>query len=298
MDQRVSQSWPASVHPFGRPVQRYERYGGAFEYMVVGDPKLRPLVVLHSLEYPGWSDESFCKLAESGGFQTICIRRPGFGTVPALPDPDRQAELIGAFLESLERDDVVIVSCGTGNTLSYRLAHHPNVSLVAVCNCFFNHDPMAEIRPDWFARHIEQTLTSVTGARMALMGLKSAQGLFGKFWVTENFVQKSPGDLEYLGKHRELFDEAMDSHSLGLDIHTFMMELRSSLSVDEFLQDGCFEDAPVISVSGVENSDGWKAGIEAEAKRVGVPLHYLSSGDALVMYQSAGELMDTLRQYA
>jgi len=298
MDQRVVQSWPASVDPFGRRIQRFERYGGAMEFMASGDPKLRPLVVLHSLEYPGWSDEAFCKQAEANGFQTICIRRPGFGAVPPLPDQDRQAELIGAFLDSLGRKDVVIVSSGTGNTLSYRLARHPGVRLVAVCNCFFNYDPMVEIRPDWFARHIEQTLTSVTGARMALMGLKSAQGLFGKFWVTENFMQKSPGDLEYLGRNRELFEEAMDSHSRGLDIHTFIMELRSSLSVDEFLQDGCFEGAPVISVSGVENSDRWKAGIEAEAKRVGVPLHYLSSGDALVMYQSAGELMDLLRTHS
>lgn len=157
---------------------------------------------------------------------------------------------------------------------------------------------MVEIRPDWFARHIEQTLTSMTGARMALMGLKSAQGLFGKFWVTENFMQKSPGDLEYLGKNRELFEGAMDSHSRGLDIHTFIMELRSSLSMDEFLQDGCFEGAPVISINGMENSDRRKAGIQAEADRVGVLLHYVSSGDALVMYQSAGEIMDTLRQYA
>jgi len=298
MDQRIVPSWPASVDPFGRRIQRFECQRGALEHMVWGDPKLRPLVIIHSVEYPGWSDEAFCALAETNGFQTICIRRPGFGAVPPLPDPDRQAQLIGAFLESLGRKDVVIVSSGTGNTLSYRLARHPSVRLVAVCNCFFNYDPMAEIRPDWFARHIEQTLTSMTGARLALMGLKSAQGLFGKFWVTENFVQKSPGDLEYLRQNKALFGEAMDAINLGTDIHTFLTELRSSLSVDPVLHDGCFADAPVISVSGRENSDSWKAGIEAEADRVGVPLHYLSSGDALVMYQSAGELMDTLRQYA
>jgi len=298
MNQNVALPWPASVDPFARNIARFECERGALEYMVWGDPKLRPLVIIHSVEYPGWSDEAFCDLAETNGFQTICIRRPGFAAVPPLPDPDQQAELIGAFLESLGRKDVVIVSSGTGNTLSYRLARHPSVRLVAVCNCFFNHDPMAEIKPDWFARHIEQTLISMTGARLALMGLKGAQSMFGKFWVTENFVQKSPGDLEYLRQNKALFEEAMDAISQGTDIHTFRTELRSSLSVDPILCDGCFADAPVISVSGMENSDSWKAGIEAEAERVGVPLHYLSSGDALVMYQSAGELMDVLQQYA
>ena len=266
--------------------------------MAQGAEDLSPLVILQSLEYPGWPTQEFCSQAELAGFRTISVRRPGFGRVPPVPDVDQQVALIGAFLEALGRPDIVLVSSGTANPLSYRLARHPQVGLTVLGNCCFNHDPMGEIRPDWFARNMEQTLTSLTGARLALMGLKGAHGIFGKFWVTENFMQKSPGDLDYLQRNRDLFAEAVDSLLEGMDIHTFITELRSTLKEDPFLQDGCFDGVPVLSVSGIENSETWKIGIRAEADRLGVPLHFFQSGDALVVYQSAGELLDLLGCYA
>lgn len=259
---------------------------------------LRPLVVLQSLEYPGWPSPDFCALAKRNGFRCVGVRRPGYGRCPPLADIDGQVSLLSKFLNGLGHDSIVLVCMGTSNTFGYRLAGHPKVGLTVLANCCFNYDPMAEIRPDWFARHIEQTLTSVTGARLALMGLKGAQGIFGKYWVTENFMQKSPGDLAYLEANRELFSDAMDCLHDDLDIHTFIMELRGTLKEDSFLQDGCFNYRNVLSVSGGETSEQWKAAIRAEAARVGAPLHFLPSGDALVVYASASQFMDLLGQYA
>jgi hypothetical protein len=216
--------------------------------------------------------------------------------VPSLPDIDRQVELIGAFLGQLGDSPAVVATQGTSNTFGYRLARHPQVRLVVLGNCCFNYNPMSEIQPEWFAQHMKQTLTSEAGARLALMGLKSARGIFGKYWVTENFMQKSAGDLDYLRNNRELFAEAMDCMVDGLDIHTFIMELRITLNEDPFLQNGCFNDTPVLAVSGVENSDRWKAAIWAEAERVAAPLHFFPSGDALVLQQSAGDFIDLVRQ--
>ena len=293
----AADGWGSS-DPLTREIHEFRSVSGSLEFMTSGAKALRPLVVLQALEYPGWPTVDFCARAEAAGFRTICLRRPGFGRVPPLPDTDAQVELIGSFLEAHTDGEAVLACAGTSNMLGYRLASYPSVSLTVLCNCCFNYNPISEIRPDWFARHIEQTLTSVSGARLALMGLKGAQGIFGKYWVTENFMQKSQGDLDYLHANRELFAEAMECMADGLDIHTFIMELCGTLGGDPFLQDGCFEGLPVVSVSGTENSETWKAAIRAEAERVGVPLHFFPSGDALVHYQSAGELMDLIRQYS
>ena len=282
---------------FGREIHRHHIGSHRFDFMTSGADDLRPLVILQSLEYPGWPAPDFCNLAEDNGYRTICVRRPGFGPVPPVVDIERQVGMIAEFLQELERDDIVLTCFGTANTLAYRLAAHPKIALTVLGNCCFNHNPLAEIRPEWFARNVEQTLTSMTGARLALMGLKGAEGLFGKFWVTENFMQKSPGDLAYLENNRDLFSEAADSLLQGVDIHTFMMELRGTLNEDPFLQDGCFNYLSVVSVSGEETSDAWKSAIRAEAARVGVPLYFFPSGDALVIYASARRFMDLLRHY-
>ena len=284
---------------FGREIRIFQLGAHWFEFLVGGeeDEALRPLVMLQSLEYPGWPSPDFCSLARAYGYLVIGVRRPGYGKCPPLADIDGQVGLIGEFLNGLGHDSAVLVCMGTSNTFGYRLAANPKVCLTVLANCCFNHDPMGEIRPDWFARHIEQTLTSVTGARLALMGLKGAQGIFGKYWVTENFMQKSPGDLAYLDANRELFAEAVDCLHEDLDIHTFIMELRGTLKEDAFLQDGCFNYRQVLSVSGEETSDRWKAAIRAEAARVGVPLHFLPAGDALVVYASARQFLDVIGQY-
>ena len=266
--------------------------------MASGADSLRPLLLLQSLEYPGWPNLKFCELARQAGFRTISVRRPGFGNIREPASLDEQVSLIGLFLEAQRRGDAVVACLGTSNTLGYRLASHPAVGLTVLGNCCFNHYPMAEIRPDWFARHMEQTLTSVGGARLALMGLKGAQAVFGKFWVTENFMQKSEGDLEYLHDNHDLFEEAMDCILAGMEIHTFIQELSSTLKQDPFLTDGCFEGLPVISVSGVETSETWQSAIRAEAERVGAPLHFFPSGDALVLHQCPHELMKLISGHA
>lgn len=294
----AAQDGMISSDPLTREIHEFRSDAGSLQFMTSGAAGLRPLIMLQALEYPGWPAVEFCARAEAAGFRTICLRRPGFGRVPPLPDLDAQVQLIGSFLEAHTDGEAVLACAGTSNMLGYRLAGHSALSLTVLANCCFNYNPISEIRPDWFARHIEQTLTSATGARLALMGLKGAQGIFGQYWVTENFMQKSQGDLDYLHANRELFSEAMECLIGGLDIHTFIMELRGTLGDDAFLQDGCFEGLPVVSVSGAENSEGWKTAIRAEAERVGAPLHFFPSGDALVLYQSAGELMDLIGQYS
>lgn len=59
-----------------------------------------------------------------------------------------------------------------------------------------------------------------------------------------------------------------------------------------------FCGVPALAVSGIETSESWKAGIEAQAARLGLPpVVYLPSGDMLVVNRSAAEFVACLGEY-
>jgi len=284
----------------GRTVHRYVSPDGtnSLDYMDEGDPKARPLVVLNSVEYPGWAPPRFSRLAAERGFRTIVVLRPGFGRSATLPDPLKQARLVEAFLEDTGIEGAVLVAMGTANPVAFRLAGVcPHVRLTAFVNCAFNYDHTADFRPEWFARALEQALQSPAGARLSLMGLKSSWGIFGKTWVHENILQKSPGDVAFLRENPALVDGAIVDLIARLDVQTFMMEVSASMKEEAMLQDACFDGVPAIVVTGRETTSLWQRGVEAEAARLGLPLAYLPSGDALCIYQSPVEFFDLLERY-
>ncbi|MEZ5947172.1 MAG: alpha/beta fold hydrolase [Hyphomonas sp.] len=270
----------------------------SLEYLTAGDPDGRPLVVLNSMEYPGWPPAEFCHLAAAAGFRTISIRRPGFGRNPSLPDAQQQAQLVADFLSAEGLCDAVLVALGTANPVAYRLARMcPDISFVVFANCAFNFDHISGFRPEWFVRALEQALQSPAGARLSLMGLKSSWGVFGRTWVHENILQKSPGDLGFLNDHPELVDDAIRGLIRDLDVKTFMLEVAGSLNDDPVLTDDCFGEVRALLVSGRETTPFWQEGIEREAHRVGVPVAYLPSGDMMCVYRSPVEFFAVLREH-
>jgi len=296
-DGQGSPRWPSSEDPFGRDVRLFQSGAHSLEYMVCGEPELRPIVILQSLEYPGWPPVGFCELAASAGFRIVTVRRPGFGANPPLADMDDQASLVAHFLDAEDIRGAIVVSKGTANPIGHRLAvsGHPRIALSVFANCGFNYDQLAEFQPDWFARTLEQALTKPAGARLSLMSLKSSWGIFGSTWVHENMWSKSSGDLAFLRNNPELVREAIGMMQARLDVPTFMAELAASLIRDPFLVDGLFRDVPAITVSGLETNASWKQGVDSEAERLGLPpAAYLSAGDTQVIYQSAVEFFECL----
>ena len=79
---------------FGREIRIFQLGAHWFEFLVGGeeDEALRPLVMLQSLEYPGWPSPDFCSLARAYGYLVIGVRRPGYGKCPPLADIERSEE--------------------------------------------------------------------------------------------------------------------------------------------------------------------------------------------------------------
>jgi len=297
MDQRVEPSWPASVDPLGRQVNRFQNEQSSLEYIVDGAPELRPLVVVQSMEFCCWPTEVFCRAARSAGFFVISIRRPGFGANSPLTDREAQARLIRSFLEELNLEDVVLVGTGCSNPICERvtLSGDSRITFSIFANCCFNYDQMGEFQPEWIAKALEQALVSQAGGRLSLMALKSSWGIFGQDWVFENLWRKSIGDIAYLRNNRELMLEAISMLQARLDVPTFTFELRNALLEDPILTDGCFKDVPALALSGNETTSSWKNGVESESARLGLPpVAYLSSGDMSVVFQSADEFFAVL----
>lgn len=294
---RGQPQWPRSEDPFGREVNVFRKDAHSLEFMVCGHKQLRPMVILQSLEYPGWPPVEFCELARASGFRIVAVRRPGFGTNPPLADMDDQATLVAYFLEAEGIRDAIVVSNGTANPIGHRLAVscNPRIAFSVFANCGFNYDQLAEFQPDWFARTLEQALKNPAGARLSLMSLKSSWGIFGRTWVYENMWRKSPGDIAFLRDNPELVGEAIGMLQSRLDVPTFMAEIGNSLMPDPFLADGRFRNVPAMTLSGLETNASWKRGVESEAERLGLPpVTYLTVGDTQVIYQSAVEFIECL----
>lgn len=71
-----------------------------------------------------------------------------------------------------------------------------------------------------------------------------------------------------------------------------------SLHDDPFLTDGVLAKVRGLALSGIETTESWRSGFEAEAIRVGLPFGYLPSGDVFAAYQSGGALLDLVREHA
>lgn len=284
---RVLRVWQtARIGPWSRQI----------EYMQFGRDGLRPLVFLHSLEYANAPSWGFCVNAAEAGFGTFAIRRPGFGASDMVGNLDAQVKLIGELFEEAGLENIILVAVGSACPVGYRLAAtSPRVSYTIYVNCVFNRDIMAEFRPQWLAPIFTQAVQNPAGARLSLEALRQLVRARSAGWLYESILQKSPGDLHFA---RTFVRDIEASWEIGARMHadTFREEMRYSLNDDDFLTDGVLKRFRGIALSGAETTDTWKAGFEAEARRVGVPFGYLPSGDIFAAYQSAGELLEIVRE--
>lgn len=255
------------------------------EYMQLGADGLRPLIFLHSLEFANCLAWGFC----------VDAAQAGFGTSDRAGAADEQAALLGHFLAKAGLENAILVSVGSACPVGYRLASaSPRVTYSAYVNCVFNRDVLAEFRPQWLGPILVQALQNPAGARFSLEALRQIAGRFSARWFYETVTQKSPGDVEFFRTFSRDIEEAW---AIGSAIHsdTFRDEMLYSLSDDPFLADGVLARHRGIAPSGAETTPSWKAGFEAESKRVAIPFGYLPSGDVFAAYQSGAALLELLR---
>lgn len=266
----------------------------------------RPLVIIHSMEYPMPPSEAFCEKMWQAGYQVIFVRRPGFGGSQALPPPlleDDQvhsgaaavseAALLSLLLQSLALEDIVLLSVGSANAISYRLCKlNRSITFSVFANTVFNQDLWDVFRPKWLQSMLRQTLVSKSGLKIAAQGLKTLLNT-RPIWFYKQFLQKSTGDLKYLSDNEQDFAKSAEILQNVTDEFAFY-DIRMSLVPDPLLKDSYFESLDAVILSGSETSFRWQTRLTEEAERLSLPVQFAPSGDVFVPYASPEALLAIL----
>jgi len=269
----------------------------------------RPLVIVNSVDFPMPPSLEVREKLWLAGYQTIFIERPGFGSSRPLPDAllsdhliksgatvTAEAALLHALLEQMQLKRIILLGMGSGNPVCYRLAKmSANIDLSIFSNPMFNQNIWSVFRPSWFQRMLRETVVSRAGLKFAACGVQ-----FQMRRAPLNFyrqvLSKSPGDLRYLEINPDAFVSASRLIS-NIEVDTFNYDLNMSLAEDERLHDAFFSGLNAVIMTGEETTDVWKQELEAEAKRLSLPVTYLKSGDLYAPYASPEGLIETLRTH-
>ncbi len=267
----------------------------------------RPLVIVNSIDLPMPPSTAFCEKMWAAGYQVIFFRRPGFGLTPALPNalmskPEvtklapvaAEAALLAMTFQNLGLKNVVLMGLGTSNSICQRLSQLcPEVQFTIYANPLFHPGIWDVIRPAWLKRMIRQTVLSKSGLKIAVRGLRAVLRR-DALWFYKQFAQKSLGDQAYIEANKGDFRKA-GTYLQYTAPEVFFYELKTALVVDTDWNPNSLNPDKSVILSGVETTEKWKRSIIAEAKRLGLPIEFASSGDLFVPYASPDKLLEILK---
>ncbi len=270
---------------------------------------LQPLLICSSIDFPMPPSVAFCERMWGSGYQVIFVRRPGFGTTPALPgailSKDAitsggasmlEAALITQLTTKLDLSDIILLTIGSANALGYRLVKVcSGITLAVFANPIFNQEVWGVFRPDWFQQIVRQATINRSGFSILYQAIK-LQLRTDPAGFYQQFLQKSPGDLDYASGNASDFSRAA-SLIQAIDSKTMFYDFLMAMHEDKALVDGYFRGVPAVALSGEETVQAWKDGLDGEARRLALPVAYAPRGDVFVAYVSPDFLIETIRAY-
>lgn len=269
----------------------------------------QPLVIVNSLELPVPPSEKFCEQLWAAGFQVIFFRRIGFGGAPGLPTAlltecevkngaavTAEAALLKLLIETIGLTDIALLGMGTSNPVCFRLSKmSPDVRFSIYSNPLFNQAVWEIIRPPWLQSMIRQTISSRSGLKITVMGLKATLKRRPMVFYRQ-FAQKSDGDGDYISANAGDFLTASQLLQ-NITADTVFYDLRMSLIEDTLLEQDYFNGLDAVIMAGVETTEDWKRHIRKEAERLSLPVVFAPSGDLFVPYASPDSLLAILEAH-
>lgn len=265
------------------------RSGRRVEYMRFGKDGLRPLIWLHSIEFPSAPPWGMCVDAAETGFGVVAIRRPGFGATSKVTTVEDEAGLLAEFIDAEGYENAVLIMEGSARPAGVRLAmSSKRIAFSILAKPGYNNQPIENNEPDWIANILRQTVLSQPGANLALASLRSLGPgwLFGPFFGVE-------GDQEFLKTHRRDVADAWQC-LCGMDAETFRRNIAFA-QPDPLLTAGALKEFPGIAVIGEDSPALWRTGFDARSGELGIRTVILPRGCIFVLQQSRKELLELLR---
>lgn len=274
-----------------------------------GASKLRPLVVLNSIDFPMPPSKGFCETMRLAGLQVIYIERPGFGCSRGLPEAlltnhaietgaavMTEAAVIQRLLSQLQLGEFVLLCMGSSNPVGYRLAKlNQKVALTVFSNAMFNQDAWSVFRPEWFQHSLKQAMRSRTAMKLSILGTKLALKRSPSLFYRQ-VLQKSAGDLKYFEANKQDFSAASLNYQ-NMTASMIAYDVRTSMQNDPSLSDNFFENDNCVTFTSIEADANWRRGLQAESERLSLPITFASEGDFFAPYLCPGHLIKTIEQY-
>lgn len=264
------------------------RSGRQVEYVQFGGDGLRPLIWLHSIEYPMAPPWGLCVDAAAAGFGIVAIRRPGFGGTSRVDSIEEEVRLLDEFIEASGYDNAVLIMEGSARPAGLRLAlSSKRIAFSILAKPAYNNRPLEEGEPDWVASILRQALLSDAGANLALASFRNlgASWLYGSFFSVE-------GDQDFVKSHRR---DVVDAWRCvrHIDADTFRRNIAFA-EPDPLLVPGALAGFPGIAVIGADSPEPWRAGFDARSEELCIRTFILPKGCIFTLQQSRQELLALL----
>lgn len=271
--------------------------GIQFEVMVFDAHRddLTPLLILPSIEFPVPPSEGFCEVMSNGGYQVVFLRRSGFGSSSALPDPllthaaisrglaaATEAVLTRQLIRQLGLRDLVVMAIGTANPMAARLACLcSEIRLTIMVNPMLNQNP-GQLGPAWFHKILIQVLSSKSALLLTSRGLRK-QLKANPVAFYKKSVARNVDDKNYISENVSDF-VAASRLLLETNVSTFLSDIKLTLAHDAFLTDGLFSRLNVVSLVGHQSTDQYISQTMRESQRVSAHMEYAPNGDFLAAH--------------
>lgn len=267
------------------------RLGKQVEFMQFGADGLRPLIWLHSVEYPMSPPWGLCVDAADAGYSIISVRRPGFGESSPATDLDEETRILTAFLDEAEFENAVMIVEGTSRPAGIRLAlSNPRIAFTILARPAYVADSFGNVEP-WLRDLILQTMQTRAGAALSLAALMQVGRTSGYQRLYENFL-KVESDTHFIRSNGRDLAEAWDCVR-GLKTETFRRELKA-LEPDPSLSPGALEGLRGVAVIGADTQRVWRDGFLAKSASLGIDTHILPGGSLFSLYQDPKALLQLL----
>ena len=266
----------------------------------------RPLIVLHSIEFPVPPSAGFCEFMWQNGLQVIFVRRAGYGRSSPLPEalikeePIKtgataiaEAAMLRALITQLSLSDAVVLAIGSSNPVAYRLVQiAPEIEHTVFVNPIFNQEVWSVFSPAWFRTMLKQITTSKSGLHFTMQGMKL---LIRRDPISfyKHILQKNPGDLDYVESNKADYYEAGE-HALNTDPALLYYDTVMCLSHDPLLKDGFFKGIDASILIGQNTLDVWRTEMEREARRLDLPVVSAPRGDIFCAYVSPETIVEMI----
>jgi pimeloyl-ACP methyl ester carboxylesterase len=268
------------------------RVGKQIEFMQFGADGLRPLIWLHSVEYPMSPPWGLCVDAADAGFSIVSVRRPGFGASSLATDLDEEARILSAFVDEAGFENAVLIVEGTSRPVGLRLAKsNARIAFTVLARPAYVAEGFGDIDP-WLRDLILQTMQTRAGAAFSLAAITQLGRTSGYQWLYENFL-KLECDSHFIRSNGRDLAEAWDCVR-AIKGDTFRREMKV-LEPDPTLVPGALEGLRGLAVIGADTPSVWRNGFEAKSASIGIETHILPTGALFAIYQNHEILLQLLK---